>query len=79
MAGGLEDWRIQEKTALLKWPEDWRIQEFLGEKITLFKMTGGLEDWRIQDDFRRKNYSFLNDWRIGGLEHWSIGGENLDK
>ena len=47
-------------------------------KITLFKMTGGLEDWRIQDDFKRKNYSFLNDWRIGGLEHWSIGGEHLD-
>ena len=44
-----EDWRIggfRKKTALLKWPEDWRIQEFLGEKITLFKITGGLEDSR---------------------------------
>ena len=39
-------------------------------------MTGGLEDSGL---FQEKNNSFLNDWRIGGLEHWSIGVENIDK
>ena len=60
----MEDWRIQEKTAL---EENILITSFAG-KISLCKIAGGLENRRIK--IQQEKIALLEwpeDWRIGGF------------